>query len=110
VKAAGLALALFFGVAGFLVAFGAWSVGYCGALTGDVPSPGTLRHDLCRGATGDVTSGAVLVAWLVAAIAPLVGMRISLARGSSRPLVVASVLGAVPLLAVLVLAEVLPQT
>jgi hypothetical protein len=108
VKAAGLALALTFGVLGFLVAFGAWSVGYCGALTGDVPDPGTLRHDLCRGGGGDVMSGAVLVSWIVAAVAPLVGMRISLRRDSAWPLVIATAAGALPLLVVLVLAEVAP--
>lgn len=110
VRTAGLALAVVFAVAGFVIAFGAWSVGYCGALTSDAPPPGSLRHDLCRGAGGNVMDGLVFASWLVAAAAPLLGIRWALRRGERWPLAAATTAGAVPLVVILILAEVLPQS
>ena len=109
VRTAGLVLAVALAVAGFVVAFGVWSVGYCGALTSDLGRSGTLRHDLCRGTSGDLMSGAVLVAWIVGAVAPLLGMRWALRRRATWPFAVTAAAGAVPILVILVLAEVLPQ-
>jgi hypothetical protein len=110
VKAVGLILALALGIVGFVIAFGAWSVGYCGGLTPDLAPPGTLRHDLCRGTSGDLMSGAVFLSWIVAAVSPLLGLRWSLRSGTASPLVLTTLVGAAPILAILVLAEVLPQS
>jgi hypothetical protein len=110
VKVAGLLAALALAAGGFVIAFGAWSVGYCGSLTPDTAPPGTLRDDLCRGTSGDLMSGAVFVSWLVAAAAPLLGARWALARNAVWPLALATAAGAAPILAILVLAEVLPQS
>ena len=109
-KVAGVFAALALAVGGFIVAFGAWSVGYCGSLTPDTASPGTLRHDLCRGTSGDLMSGAVFVAWLVGAAAPLFGTRWALARNAAWPLALTTAAGAAPIVVILVLAEVLPQS
>jgi hypothetical protein len=108
VKTAGLVLALAFGIFGFGVAFGFWSIGYCGSLTPDVARPGTVRHDLCRGTSGDLMSGLVFCSWIVAAVAPLLGMRWALRRGETWPLVATTAVGAVPIVVILVVAEVLP--
>jgi hypothetical protein len=109
VRTAGLVLALTFGVLGFVIAFGVWSVGYCGSLTPDSGEPGTLRHDLCHGTSGNLMSGLVFLSWIVAAVAPLVGMRWALQRGERWPLVVTSAVGAVPILTIMILAKALPQ-
>jgi hypothetical protein len=110
VKAAGIIAALVLAVFGFVIAFGAWSVGYCGSLTPDVAPPATVRHDLCRGTSGDLMSGAVFVSWLVAAAAPLLGTRWALAKNAAWPLTLTTALGAAPIVVILVLAEVLPQS
>ena len=108
-KTAGLVLALTFAIFGFIVAFGFWSVGYCGSLTPDTAQPGTVRHDLCHGTSGDLMSGLVFVSWIVAAVAPLLGMRWALSKGATWPLVATTAVGALPILAILILAEVFPQ-
>jgi hypothetical protein len=110
VRVAGLLAALALAVFGFVVAFGVWSVGYCGSLTPDSPPAGTLRHDLCRGLSGDLMAGAVFVSWIVAAAAPLLGLRWALRENASWPLALTTAVGATPILAILVLAEVLPQS
>jgi hypothetical protein len=110
IRAGGLGLALAGAISGLVVAFGAWSVGYCGDLTPDSPSHGALRDDLCRGTSGDLMSGAVFASWILAAAAPLLGMRWALRRGAAWPLVATAGVGAVPMLVILILAEVLPQS
>jgi hypothetical protein len=109
VKIAGLVLALAFGIFGFVIAFGVWSVGYCGSLTSDTAQPGTVRHDLCTGASGDLMNTLVFLSWIVAALAPLLGMRWALSKGVTWPLVVTTAVGALPIVTILILAEVLPQ-
>ena len=108
-KLAGLLLALFAALAGYAVAFGVWGVGYCGALTGDTPPPGSLRNDLCRGTSGDLMNGVVFGCWLLAAIAPLLGMRWALRKGLVWPLPLSVALGALPIAVIAVLASTLPQ-
>jgi hypothetical protein len=97
-------------VGGAVVALAEWGVGYCGGLTPDVPPSGTLRSDLCRGTSGDAVGGVVVAAWLVAAGAPLLGRFFAERAGRSWPLVVATVVGAVPIVVVAILAETLPQS
>jgi len=55
-------------------------------------------------------SGAVFASWILAAAAPLLGMRWALRRGATWPLVATAGVGAVPMLVILILAEVLPQS
>jgi hypothetical protein len=110
VKLAGIVLALALGVLGFVVAFGVWSVGYCGDLTPDAGGPGTLRHDLCEGTSGGAMDALVLISWIVGALSPLLGMYWALRKGTAWPLVAATTAGAIPILTILILAEVLPQT
>jgi hypothetical protein len=107
--AAGVLLALGGAVAGLAVSLGAWDVGYCGALTPDLPPPGSLRHDLCRGTTGAVVGGAVLACWAAAVAAPLVGLRLARRSGRPGPLIVAAVCAAGPLVLISVLSAALPQ-
>jgi hypothetical protein len=109
-RTAGLALGLVGGVLGFVVAFGVWAVGYCGAFTPDTTEPGTLRHDLCHGTGGDLMAVLVVAAWLWAGIAPGVGAYLGLRRDSLTPLVWFTVLGVIPIAAIAVLGEVLPQS
>ncbi len=109
-KLAGILLALAFGVLGFVVAFGVWSVGYCGDLTPDTGAPGTLRHDLCEGTGGGLMDALVLVSWIVGAVSPLLGMRWALSKGTAWPLAAATAAGAIPIVSILLLAEVLPQS
>jgi len=97
-------------IGGFFLAFGAWGVGYCGALTPDVASPATLRDDLCRGTTGDIAGGVVVACALLAAAAPLLGLRLALRRGTAWPLALCFVIGASPIAAVAILAATLPQS
>lgn len=109
VKAVGLLLAGAFAVLGFVVAFGEWGVGYCGALTGDAIERGTLQHDLCRGTSGNVMGGVVVASWILAAVSPLLGMRLALRTHTRWPFAVVTALGATPILVILVLGRVLPQ-
>lgn len=109
-KAGGLILAFAFAVLGFVVAFGLWSVGYCGAFTPDTAQPGTLRHDLCTGTSGNLMGALVVVSWVWGGIAPGLGAYLADRRGSAVPLAVLSVLGALPIATIAVLAEVLPQS
>lgn len=109
-KTAGILLSVAFGVVGLVVAFGAWSVGYCGSLTPDVAPPGSLRHDLCRGTSGNLIGALVVASWLWAGIAPGVGAYLALRRASVAPLALFTVLGAIPIATIAVLAEVLPQS
>jgi hypothetical protein len=109
VRTAGILLSIAFAIVGLVIAFGAWSVGYCGSFTPDTGQPGTLRHDLCRGTSGDLMGGLVVVSWLWAAIAPALGAYLSMKRDSPTPLAVLTVLGAIPIATIAILAEVLPQ-
>ncbi len=109
-KAAGLVLAVAGAIAGLVVAFGAWGVGYCGALTPDTAPPGSLRRDLCRGTTGDLFGGIVFASWLLVAAAPLLGMYWARRRGAVWPLVLCAIAGAVPLATIGILAETLPRS
>jgi hypothetical protein len=108
VKTAGVLLSLSFAVVGFVVAFGAWGVGYCGGLTPDTPQPGTLRADLCRGTSGNLLGALVVAAWVWGAVAPGVGTYFGLRRKSVTPLAWFTVLGALPIATIAVLAAVLP--
>lgn len=108
-KLAGLGLALLAALGGFAVAFGAWDVGYCGGLTPDVPPPGTLRHELCRGSSGDFVGGVVVACWVLAAVAPLLGMRWALRKSVLWPLPAATIAGVVPIALIAILAATLPQ-
>jgi hypothetical protein len=107
-RLAGLVLAVAGAVVGFAIAFGAWGVGYCGGLTPDIARPGTLRADLCRGTSGEAASAVVLACWLLAAVAPLIGLRWALRRQATGPLVAATVVGALPISIVVVLSATLP--
>jgi hypothetical protein len=109
VKATGTGLALCGAAAGLAIGFGAWSVGYCGGLTPDYPGPGTLRHDLCRGTSGDLTNAGLVIAWIVAVGAPLAGSLWARRRRALWPLAAVSAAGAVPLVVVAILAATLPQ-
>ena len=109
-RTAGLALGLVCAVLGFAVAFGVWGVGYCGAFGPDTADPGTLRADLCHGTGGDLMGVLVVAAWLWAGIAPGVGAYVGLRRDSLTPLVWFTVLGVIPIGAIAVLAEMLPQS
>ena len=103
-------ISLSFAVAGFVVALGVWGVGYCGGLTPDTAAPGTLRHDLCRGTSGNLFSALVVAAWLWGAVAPAIGGYVSLRRDSVAPLAWFTVCGALPIATIAILGEVLPQT
>ena len=109
VKLIGFVLGLAGALGGFVIAFGAWGVGYCGGLTPDSPAAGTLRSDLCRGTSGDLMSGVVVAAWLLAAVAPLLGAYYGLRKRAVWPLPAAAIVGAVPIVAIAILAAVLPQ-
>ena len=109
-KLAGILLALALGVLGFVVALGVWSVGYCGDLTPDTGARGTLRHDLCEGTSGALMDAVVLISWIVGAVSPLLGMRWATRKGTTWPLAAATAAGAIPIVSILVLAEVLPET
>jgi hypothetical protein len=109
VKVAGFVLGIGFAILGLVVTLGLWSVGYCGSFTPDTGRPGTLRHDLCRGTGGNLMGALVIGSWLWAAIAPAIGAYLGLRRDSVRPFVLLSVLGAIPLVTIALLAEVLPQ-
>ncbi len=108
-KAAGSALAIVAAIAGFFVGFAVWGVRYCGGLTPDYPATGTLRRDLCRGTSGDFVNAGIVVAWLLAAAAPLLGSYWSRRRATVWPLVVCATVGATPLVAIAILAYTLPQ-
>jgi hypothetical protein len=109
VKAVGILLSLSFAVVGFVVALGAWGVGYCGGLTSDSAQPGTLRHDLCRGTSGNLMGAVVFASWVWAAVAPALGTYVALRRNSAAPLAWFTVLGAIPIATIAVLAAALPQ-
>jgi hypothetical protein len=109
-KAAAILLSLSFAVAGLVVALGVWGVGYCGGLTPDTATPGRLRHDLCRGTSGNLFSALVVAAWLWGAVAPAIGGYLSLRRDSVTPLACFTVCGALPIGTIAILGEVLPQT
>jgi hypothetical protein len=109
VRPVALILAFAFAVIGFAVAFGVWSVGYCGAFTPDAAPSGTLRHDLCRGAGGHLMGALVVVSWIWGAVAPGVGAYVGARRDSVMPLALLTVVGAIPIATIAVLAEVLPQ-
>lgn len=108
-KVAGLVLAIAGAIAGLVVAFGAWGVGYCGGLTPDSPAPGTLRSDLCRGTSGDLFGGVVFGSWLLAAVAPLLGLRWATRTGAVWPMVGCVIIGAAPLVVIGILAHSLPR-
>jgi hypothetical protein len=109
VKTAGSALAIAGAIIGFFVGFAVWGVRYCGGLTPDDPLPGTLRHDLCRGTSGNFVNAGIVVAWLAAVAAPLLGSFWSRRRATVWPLVLCTAVGASPLAAVVILAYTLPQ-
>jgi hypothetical protein len=109
-KLIGVVLALAAAFGGWLVAFGLWGVGYCGSLTPDRPAPGTLRSDLCRGTSGDITSGVVVASWLLATAAPALGLYWARRKGKAWPLGVATVVGGLPLGGIAILSQVLPQS
>lgn len=109
-KQAGLILAIAFGAIGLVVALGAWNVGYCGALTPDAAPPGTLRHDLCKGTSGNLMGALVVACWVWAGVAPALGAYLADRRGSTIPLAILAVLGAIPIATIAILAEVLPQS
>jgi hypothetical protein len=96
-------------IAGWIVAFGAWGVGYCGGLTPDSPEPETLRSTLCRGASGNVMGGVVVASGLLAAAAPFAGRWLARRKHRSWPLAACTIAGAVPLAAIVILATTLPQ-
>ena len=108
-RVAAYVLSIVGAIGGFFLAFGAWGVGYCGALTPDVASPATLRDDLCRGTTGDIAGGVVVVCALLAAAAPIIGLWWSLRKGSGWPLAACFAAGATPIVTIAILAETLPQ-
>jgi hypothetical protein len=110
VRTAGILLAVAFGILGLAVGFGQWGVGYCGSLTPDTGQPGTLRHDLCRGTTGNLMGALVIVSWLWATVAPVVGALLAIKRDSVALFALFVVLGAVPIATIAILAEVLPQS
>jgi hypothetical protein len=109
-RIAGPLLVLAGAIAGGIVAFGEWGVGYCGGLTPDLAPPGTLRSDLCRGTSGDAMGAAVVAAWLIAAAAPLLGTFFARRSGRTWPLFIATAVGAIPIGIVAILAETLPQS
>ena len=109
-KTAGILLSAAFLIVGLVIAFGVWSVGYCGSLTPDVAPPGSLRRDLCKGTSGDLMSALVVLSWIWAGVAPALGAYFALKRDSPTPLAVFTVLGAIPIATIAILAEVLPQT
>jgi hypothetical protein len=109
VRAFGLALAIAGAVGGFIVAFAAWGVGYCGGLTPDTAPAGTLRSDLCRGTSGDLFGGVVFASWLLAAAAPLLGMYWARRIEAVWPLVLCTAVGAAPIATIAILAHALPQ-
>jgi hypothetical protein len=110
VRVAGWILSIAFAILGLVVAFGVWSVGYCGSFTPDTGEPGSLRHDLCRGTTGNLMGALVIVSWLWAGIAPGLGAYLAIRRDAVTPLAVFTVLGAIPISTIAILAEVLPQS
>jgi hypothetical protein len=110
VRTAGILLSIAFLIVGLVIAFGVWSVGYCGSLTPDVAPPGSLRRDLCKGTSGDLMSALVVLSWIWAGVAPALGAYLALKRDSVTPLAVLTVLGAIPIATIAILAEVLPQT
>lgn len=107
---AGWLLTIAFGIVGLVIAFGVWSIGYCGSLTPDVAPPGSLRRDLCKGTSGNLMSAVVVLSWIWAGVAPAVGAYLAVKRDSVTPLAVMTVLGAIPIATIAVLAEVLPQS
>jgi hypothetical protein len=109
VKITGFVLGLVGAFGGWVVAFGAWGVGYCGGLTPDSPAAGTLRSDLCRGTSGDLMSGVVVAAWLLAAAAPLLGAYYGLRKGAVWPVAAGTIIGAAPIATIAILAATLPQ-
>ena len=109
-RAAGWILSIAFAIVGLVVAFGVWSVGYCGSFTPDTGEPGSLRHDLCRGTSGSLMGAVVVVSWLWAAVAPALGAYLAVKRDSPTPLALLTVLGAIPISIIAILAEVLPQS
>jgi len=109
VKVTGFVLGLLGVLGGYVVAFGAWGIGYCGDLTPDSPAVGTLRSDLCRGTSGDLMSGVVVAAWLLAAAAPLLGAYYGLRKGTVWPLAAGTIVGAAPIVTIAILAAALPQ-
>jgi hypothetical protein len=110
VKTAGILLSIAFLIVGLVVAFGVWGVGYCGSLTPDVASPGSLRRDLCKGTSGNLMSAFVVASWVWAGVAPALGAYLAVKRDSPMPLAVLTVLGAIPIATIAILAEVLPQS
>lgn len=108
-KAAGSVLAFVAAIAGFFVAFAVWGVGYCGGLTPDYPAPGTLRKDLCRGTSGDFVNAGIVIAWVLAAVAPLLGRYWARRQATVWPLIVCTTAGAAPLATIAILAYTLPQ-
>lgn len=108
-KVAGLVLALAGAIGGFIIAFAAWGVGYCGGLTPDTPPPGALRNDLCRGTSGDLFGGVVFGCWLLAGAAPLLGMYWARRIEAVWPLVLCTTVGAAPIATIAILAYTLPQ-
>jgi hypothetical protein len=109
-RTAGILLSIAFLIVGFAIAFGVWSVGYCGSLTTDIPPPGSLRRDLCRGTSGNFMDALVVASWLWAGIAPALGAYVATKRNSVNALGVFTLLGAIPIAIIAILAEVLPQS
>lgn len=108
-KTTGSVLAIVAAITGFFVGFAVWGVGYCGGLTPDYPAPGTLRRDLCRGTSGDFVNAGIVVAWLLAAVAPLLGGYWGRRKAAVWPLVVCTAAGSAPLAMIAILAYTLPQ-
>jgi hypothetical protein len=108
-KTAASALSIVGAVVGFFVGFAVWGIRYCGGLTPDYPSPGTLRHDLCSGTSGDFVNAGTVIAWLLAAVAPLLGGYWARRRGAVWPLVLCTTVGAAPIATIAILAYTLPQ-
>ena len=96
-------------IAGWIVAFGAWGIGYCGGLTPDSPEPGTLGNTLCRGASGNAMGGVVVASALLAAAAPFAGRWLARRKRRSWPLAACTIAGAAPLAVIVILAATLPQ-
>jgi hypothetical protein len=109
-KTGGILLSIAFAILGLVIAFGAWSVGYCGSLTPDVAPPGSLRRDLCNGTSGNLMSALVVLSWIWAGVAPALGAYLAVMRDSVTPLAVMTILGAIPIATIAILAEVLPQS
>ena len=109
-KTGGILLSVAFLILGLVIAFGVWNVGYCGSLTPDVAPPGSLRRDLCKGTSGNLMSALVVLSWIWAGVAPAVGAYLAVKRDSVTPLAVMTILGAIPIATIAVLAEVLPQS